>query len=145
VPDVTRAGPGFADIIMSANKLAGQTSRTNGEGPISQNSCDYVGPDQPGPVADDGGSTCEHCGFTTLNGWELRLVAADELDYDVRGYNALLCDDCREELRVDGGRRWRAPAVGQENNRLPICDYCGCFIEETDQPCAALHAGVCAP
>ena len=38
-----------------------------------------------------------------------------------------------------------APAVGQENNRLPICDYCGCFIEETDQPCAALHAGVCAP
>jgi len=96
-------------------------------------------------VAADGGSTCEHCGFTTLNGWELRLVAADELDYDVRGYNALLCDDCREELRVDGGRRWRAPAVGQENNRLPICDYCGCFIEETDQPCAALHAGVCAP
>jgi len=28
---------------------------------------------------------------------------------------------------------------------LPICDYCGCFIEETDQQCAALHDGVCAP
>jgi len=27
----------------------------------------------------------------------------------------------------------------------PICEYCGGFIEETDQRCAALDDGVCAP
>mgnify|MGYP006295168737 CR=1 FL=1 len=86
--------------------LAGQTPRTDDEGPFSQNSSDCAPTtDQPGPVADDGASTCEHCGFSTRNGWELKLVAADELDLDPRGWNMLLCRDCREEHRVDGGRR----------------------------------------
>ena len=86
--------------------LAGHTPRTGSEGPFSQNSSDTAAiADQPGPDRDDGATTCENCGFSTLNGWELRLVAADELDLDVRGWNALLCDDCREKHRVDRGRR----------------------------------------
>lgn len=86
--------------------LAGRAPRTGSEGPFSENSSDTaVSTDQPGPVGADGTSTCENCGFSTLNGWELRLVPADELDLDVRGWNALLCRDCREEHRVDGGRR----------------------------------------
>ncbi len=91
---------------MSVETVAGQTPRTGSEGPISENSSDTaVATDQPGPVGDDGASTCQNCGFSTLNGWELRLVAADDLDLDVRGHNALLCEECREEHRVDGGRR----------------------------------------
>ncbi|GAB7094064.1 hypothetical protein JCM30237_12160 [Halolamina litorea] len=85
--------------------LAGQTPRTGSEGPFSENSSDTAGTDQPGPVDVDVASTCDNCGFTTLNGWELRLVAADELNLNVRGWNALLCSDCREKHRVDGGRR----------------------------------------
>lgn len=86
--------------------LAGHTPRNDGEGPFSENSSDTAPTtDQPGPVGADGTSTCEHCGFSTLNGWELKLVAADKLDYDVRGWNMLLCRECREKHRVDGGRR----------------------------------------
>ena len=89
---------------MSVNTNAGQTPRTGREGPFSQNSSDCVPTtDQPGPIGADGASTCENCGFSTLNGWELQLVPADDLDFDVRGWNTLLCDDCREEHRVDGG------------------------------------------
>ncbi len=84
--------------------LAGHTPRNDGEGPISQNSSDTAPTtDQPGPVGADGASTCENCGFSTLNGWELKLVAADELDLDPRGWNMLLCRECREKHRVDGG------------------------------------------
>jgi len=44
-------------------------------------------------------------------------------------------------LLPDDNRREQQHAT----DSLPICDYCGCFIEETDQSCAALHDGVCAP
>ncbi|GAB7012013.1 hypothetical protein ACFQEQ_01380 [Halolamina salina] len=96
----------FPGPAMSVNTIAGDTPRTGSEGPISENSSDTaVATDQPGPVGDDGASTCDNCNFTTLNGWELQLVPAEELDFDVRGWNVLLCDDCREKHRVDGGRR----------------------------------------
>ena len=85
--------------------LAGSIPRTGSEGPCVENSSDAVTPDQPGTVGDDGASTCDNCSFSTRNGWELKLVPADDLDLDVRGYHALLCKDCREEHRVDGGRR----------------------------------------
>jgi len=89
---------------MSASKLAGRTPRTGSEGPISENSSDCVAAtDQPGPIDADAASTCDNCNFTTLNGWELQLVPAKELDFEPRGWNALLCDDCREKHRVDGG------------------------------------------
>jgi hypothetical protein len=27
----------------------------------------------------------------------------------------------------------------------PVCDYCGCYITDRDQPCAALDDGRCHP
>jgi len=35
--------------------------------------------------------------------------------------------------------------VERDLDGLPICEFCGCFIEETDLRCTALHDEVCAP
>jgi len=89
---------------MSVNTSAGQTPRTDCEGPISENSSDCVAAtDQQETISADVSSTSDNCDFTTLNSWRLQLVPADEFDHEPRGWNALVCDDCREKYRVDGG------------------------------------------